>query len=211
MEEVREKSLLEALQKGMLFYLQVDRVVVPCYNDLSAIKEPAKPGDVAALEFLVVTSDNAEAAAAINTLASRGLKDIHNTREGYYAYSVVSNGQIVGDIWCATPRNIKTDPIHPDLVWLGISCGPNEAYMFDMYVKPDARGKEITSFLLSHALQHLKQNGYSRSYGFYEKNNLPALWIHRLFGYIELQKRKVSRILFYQKSEPVPAASSETR
>jgi GNAT superfamily N-acetyltransferase len=208
LEEARQKSLPEALQKAMLCYLQTDRVVVPCYSDLSTLKEASKGGDAAALEFLVVDGTNAEAAAARNSLPSRKLKDIYNTRQGYYAYAVVSDGEIVGDIWCASPRAVRTQPLHPDLEWLGITCGPGDAYMFDMYVKPDSRGKEITKFLLSHALEHLKECGFSRAYGFYEKDNLPALWTHRLFGYIELQKRKISRVLFYTKSEPVPASSS---
>jgi GNAT superfamily N-acetyltransferase len=208
LEEAREKSPLEALEKSLLYYMQVNRVVVPCYSDLSALKEQGKAGDSAGLEFVIVDRKNAASMAGMNKHASRRLKDIYNTEEGYYAYTVVCDGEIVGDIWCATPGNVRREPLHPDLVWLGIQCGANDAYMFDMYVKPDSRGKVITSFLLGNALQHLKQGGFSRAYGFYEKSNLPALWTHRLFGYIELEKRKISRILFYVKSEPVSSAAS---
>lgn len=173
------------------------------YNDLSALKQITRTDDNASLEFLIVDRQNAGAVASMNKIASRRLKETYNTRSGYYAYAVVSNGEIIGDIWCATPVHIKYDPIHPDLDWLGITCAEKEAYMFDMYVTPDSRGKVITSFLLGNALAHLKKNGYSRVYGFYEKNNLPALWTHRLFGYTELANRRVSKILLYQKSEPV--------
>lgn len=200
LEEAKATSFLQALHKGILFYLQVNRVVVPCYSNLSTLKS-AKSADTSALEFVVVNQENAAKMASMNPLLSRRLKDIYNTKAGYYAYAVVSDGEIVGDIWCATPHNVKENPIHPDLTWLGINCGADDAYMFDMYVRPDSRGKVITSFLLSNALEHLRQSGFSRAYGFYDKDNLPALWVHRLFGYTELGKRKISRILFYRKSE----------
>ena len=131
------------------------------------------------------------------------MKGVHNTRSGYYAYAVVQDGKIVGDIWCATPNNVKRAPMHPDLAWLDIQCFENEAYMFDMYVAPESRGKVITTYLLGNALNHLKESGFERVYGFYEKTNLPALWTHRLFGYTELGNRKVSRILLYSKSEEI--------
>ena len=206
-EEAREKSPRDAIKKAVSTYLQMNRVVVPVYNDLAKVKQPAKAEDTAALEFIVVDRENVGSLTAMNKVTSRRLKVAYNTGWGYYSYAVVSKGEIVGDIWCATPGNIQSRPIHPDLEWLGIECGKNEAYMFDMYVTPDSRGKVITGFLLSNALEHLKRGGFSRVYGFYEKNNLPALWTHRLFGYTELQKRKITRIGIYSNSEPLPPAA----
>jgi GNAT superfamily N-acetyltransferase len=203
LEVAKGKSLREAVKKSISAWVHLNRIVVPVYHDLSTLKPVAKTDDAAALEFLVVDSGNVDSIAPMNKLASRRLKGACNTRAGYYAYAVVSNGEVIGDIWCATPRNVKSAPIHQDLSFLGIECGENEAYMFDMYVAPDARGKVITNVLLGNALHHLKESGFDRVYGFYEKNNLPALWIHRLFGYTELQKRKVCRVLLYQRSEVV--------
>ena len=203
LEEAKEKSFGEALRKSIGKYITANQVVVPVYNNLAALKQSAKPDATSSLGFLVVGNDNRESAASMHKTPSRKLKVIHNTRSGFYAYAVVSNGEIIGDIWCATPRESKSDPIHPDLPWLGITCGKNDAYMFDMYVAPDSRGKVITSYLLGSALHHLKEAGFDKVYGFYEKSNLPALWTHRLFGYCELAKRKSFRFLFYKKTEPV--------
>ena len=177
------------------------------YLDLPALKQANKPDEAASLEFLVIDQGNADALACMNKIYSRRLKGTYNTRNGYYAYAVVLNGEIIGDIWCATPRSIKRDPIHSDLGWLGIKCGGNEAYMFDMYVSPDSRGKVVTSYLLGRALHHLKESGFDRIYGFYEKNNLPALWTHRLFGYSELPNRKITQVLLYKKSEVLASGS----
>jgi GNAT superfamily N-acetyltransferase len=183
-----------------------NQIVVPVYNNLSSLKPMAKTEATAELTFIVVNQGNANAAASMHKTPSRSLKALHNTQAGYYAYAVVSNGEIIGDIWCASPREVQADPIHPDLPWLGITGTKNDAYMFDMYVIPDSRGKVITSFLLGNALSHLKDDGFERVYGFYEKSNLPALWTHRLFGYSELGKRKSIRFLFYKKTEQVPAS-----
>jgi len=201
LEEAKEKSFREAVRKSITKCIMTNQIVVPVYNSLAALKQTAKADANLALEFIVVDKANANSAVSMQNTASRRLKVLYNTRSGYYAFAVVSNGEIIGDIWCATPRSVKTDPIHPDLPWLGITCGRNEAYMFDMYVIPDSRGKVITSFLLGNALNRLKEDGFDKVYGFYEKSNLPALWTHRLFGYAELGKRKSIRFLFYKKTE----------
>ena len=208
-EEARDKSPKEALRKAVSMCVHLNRVVVPVFNDLSAVKQAGKPEDTASLQFLIVDKWNVDSLAGLNQTTSRRLKGAYNTESGYYAYAVLSGGKIVGDIWCATPKNVKRAPIHPDLGWLDINCCENEAYMFDMYVSPDSRGKVITTYLLANALNDLKQNGFDRVYGFYEKSNLPALWTHRLFGYTELPNRNISKILLYSKSEAVtPVASS---
>jgi GNAT superfamily N-acetyltransferase len=205
-EEVKEKSFQEAFRKAVARCIMTNQIVVPVFNSLSKLKPGVKTEATASLEFLVIKKDNVESVASRIKTTSRRLKIFRNTQSGYYAYAVVSKGEIIGDIWCATPREVQTDPIHPDLPWLGITCGKNEAYMFDMFVIPDSRGKVITSFLLGSALSHLKEEGFDRVYGFYEKNNLPALWTHRLFGYSELGKRRSYRILFYKKTELLPAS-----
>jgi GNAT superfamily N-acetyltransferase len=206
LEEAREKSFREAFRKTVAKCIMTNQIVVPVYNSLATMKQSAKADATSALEFLVVNKDNVESATAMQKTPSRKLKVVHNTRSGYYAYAVVSNGEIIGDIWCATPKSVQADPIHPDLPWLGITCAENDAYMFDMYVIPDSRGKVITSFLLGGALNHLKGEGFNKVYGFYEKNNLPALWTHRLFGYSELGKRRSFRFLFYKKTELLAAS-----
>lgn len=180
--------------------------MVPVYHDLSELKQNLKPEETAALEFVVLDQGNAGTLAGMNKIPSRRLKGTYNTRAGYYAYAVLSDGEIIGDIWCAAPGRVKEHPIHPDLTWLGIECGEREAYMFDLFVAPGSRGKVVTGFLVGNALKHLRESGFTRVYGFYEKSNLPALWTHRLFGYKEMNMRKISRVFLYQKSEALPAA-----
>ena len=204
LEEAKDKSYREAIRKTIEKCLMTSQIVVPVYNSLATLKQATKTEASDSLELLIVNKANVDSVAPMQKTISRKLKVAHNTQSGYYAYAVVSNGEVIGDIWCATPKSVSTDPIHPDLPWLGITCGKNDAYMFDMYVIPGSRGKVITSYLLGGALNHLKKDGFDKVYGFYEKSNLPALWTHRMFGYTELGKRKSFRFLFYKKTEPVP-------
>ncbi|GFO68492.1 hypothetical protein GMLC_20710 [Geomonas limicola] len=203
LEEARQKSLTEAVKKTVGKCLFNDNIVIPVYNDLSDIKK-IKSEETNGLEFLVVDQRNLGLAERMMKTPSRRLKLSVNNKAGYYAYAVACDGEIIGDIWCATPKQTKKNPLHPDLPWLGINCQDDrEAYMFDMYVIPDSRGKVTTNYLLANALNHLRKSGHDRVYGFYEKDNLPALWTHRLFGYSELGKRRSYRFLFYKKTEPV--------
>jgi len=206
LEESKEKSFDKAFRKAVAKCITSSQIVVPVFNSLSKLKKAAKTEATSQLQFLVVNSANVESVASMQRIPSRRLKMAYNTQKGYCAYAVLSNGEIIGDIWCASPREVQADPLHPDLPWLGITCGKNDAYMFDMYVIPDSRGKEITSFLLGSALNHLKEAGFDKVYGFYEKDNLAALWTHRLFGYSELGKRKSVRFLFYKKTELLAAS-----
>jgi GNAT superfamily N-acetyltransferase len=202
-EEAREKSLRQALAKSLKRLFTTDMVVVPVFNQLANLKQNTNAEESSSLEFLVIDRTNQRMLAPEIHTTSRRLKLERNTAAGYYAYAVRSNGEIIGDIWCATPGSINCNPIHPDLAWLGISCEKDEAYMYDMFVVPGSRGKVITSFLLGNALNHLKKAGYQKVYGFYEKDNLPALWTHRLFGYSEMGKRRLIRCFFYKKTEPL--------
>ena len=204
LETAREQSPREAVLKSVGAYFHLNRIVVPVYNDLAALKQNVP--EESTLQFLIVDRSNAGSLNGMNRIVSRRLKQSYHTRSGYYAYAVVSNGEIIGDIWCATPERVGRDPIHSDLTWLGIECGEKEAYMFDMYVVPKHRGKVVTGFLLGNALGHLKKSGFDRAYGFYDQGNLPALWIHRLFGYTELEKRRVRRVLLYKSSEALAAS-----
>ncbi len=203
LEELRERNLSGLLRKAAAKFVQFDRLVVPTRKDLASVKEPAKPASDKEIEFFLVDKANVDKVALLYTVRSRKLKAFHNTALGYVAFVVAADKRIVGDIWCAMPKDVRVRPIHPDLEWLGIRCGENEAYMFDMYLNRDARGMALSNYLLGKSLFTLKENGCATVYGFYEKDNIPAMWAHRVTGYKELGTRRVRRLLFYCGSEPV--------
>jgi GNAT superfamily N-acetyltransferase len=198
-EEMKENGFSHAFRKALQKYINLNRVVVPTYKDLSSVQDPGKPDMIEKIEFLIVNKENVDKVVSMYGVESRRLKAIHNVAIGYTAFVVAVNNEIVGDIWWATtPPDIGTRPIHPDLKWLGIDCGEKDTYMFDMYVCPKQRGKAISNYLLGKALFILRERGFSKAYGYYENQNLSALWAHRVAGYTEMKKRKIRQVLFYR-------------
>lgn len=194
-EEVRVGGLAALSNKMIKF----NRVIVPVYKDLTALKEVARSKIEQDALFVKVTNGNLADLAPLYTVKSRRLKAFRNVSLGYVAYAVIINNRIVGDIWCAEGGSPAMHLSHPDLVWLGIAATESDAYMFDMYLHVDQRGNAITNFLLGRALEYLKNSGFLRVYGYYERENLPALWVHRLFGYRELKKITINQVLFFRK------------
>lgn len=200
-EEMRENGYSNALRKALGKYFYQNRVVVPTFKDLSSVQVPSEPSTIEKLEFLIVNKGNVDKVVWMYGVESRRLKAIHNVALGYTAFVVAVNDEIVGDIWCATPLDIGSRPIHPDLKWLGIDCGEKDAYMFDMYVSPEKRGRALSNYLLGKALISLKERGFLKVYGYYENQNISALWAHRVTGYTEMKKRKVRQIFFYRATQ----------
>lgn len=152
------------------------------------------------LEFFVLEKENMDRMHFMFKVKSRRMKANYNINSGYILFIVVFNNEIIGDIWCAVPRKHGSLPVHPDLNFLRIQAGEKDVYMFDMYIFPKYRGNAISNYLMKKALFVLKEQGYSRVYGYYESDNLPAMWAHRVCGYKEMDKIIRRRILFYNNA-----------
>ena len=108
---------------------------------------------------------------------------------------LIEDNKVIGDLWYATLLDLPRNSI-PDIDWLGIDLSNNSVYLFDMYVHPEKRGALSTNLLLGGALYTLRGRGFIEAYGYYESDNLPALWVHRLFGYKEIQKLQMQKYFF---------------
>jgi L-amino acid N-acyltransferase YncA len=64
-----------------------------------------------------------------------------------------------------------------------------------MYVRPEERGGGAVNYMLWKALNSLREEGFKRAYGYCAADNLPALWVHRIIGYKELDTIVMSRVL----------------
>lgn len=131
---------------------------------------------------------------------SRANKAVRNLRRGWRGFALVCEGMAVGDVWCVT-RGKHGDPAtHPDLRMLFLQCSEDEAYAFDMFIDPSSRGKNLA--VLFHRSLHdiLRREGFRKVYGFFWKDNLPALWMHRMLKFREIPSVQVSRFFFLQYS-----------
>jgi len=133
------------------------------------------------------------------SVKNRYLKAAHYLQKGYGGCAIVRDEKIVGDIWFTTPDTKTVSLCHPDCKWLQIFCSEDEVYTFDMFLSPDERGNNLASLLQSSALKALRQKGYTKAYGYYWSDNIPALWVHRMGKWREIKRLKVNRFLFFKK------------
>lgn len=121
----------------------------------------------------------------------RFLKMNKNLAKGYNGFAFIKNNHMIGDVWFIKCNEDGDLPYHPDLKWLGVKIDIGQAYMFDAFIKPDERGGGNINNFLNQTLTVLKNMSIEKVYGYYLSDNLPAMWMHRLFGYKEINRIKL--------------------
>jgi hypothetical protein len=202
-------QVTEALAEGGLksiFSPRVfrNRLATPVAMELSTSNLP-QVGNQQSTEFQFTEIKMADLQSGKWSFAvpSRGLKALRNLKKGFRCFAVIKDATVVGDVWCLTPRKDGKSIYHLDLKMLGITCGENDAYAFDMYIAIAYRGKNLAVPLQKSLQAILKSEECARVYGYYWNDNLPALWMHRMLKFKELPKRRVSRFFFLFKSKTV--------
>ena len=127
---------------------------------------------------------------------NRRQKAAYYLKKGYRGFALVRGNEVCGDIWYIGARIDRQGPLHPDMKWLGIRCGVNEAYAFDMYLYPEQRGNNMATWLQNGALHEMRTVGFTKVFGYYWVKNIPALWAHRMLRCKELKRIKLSRFFF---------------
>jgi GNAT superfamily N-acetyltransferase len=178
----------------------VNREAIPVEKDLSVLKPLGNSMLDAGNEIIEIAPEALDKRALVYPATNRYLKALHYMKSGYGGYALVSCGKIVGDIWYASLNGPGDDSVHPDIKWLGIRHASKEVYAFDMYLDHQERGKNLAPLLMNGALHEFQKKGFTKAYGFFWANNIPALWVHRTLKWKELPKVKVSRFLFLKKT-----------
>jgi GNAT superfamily N-acetyltransferase len=129
------------------------------------------------------------------TVRHRDLKCRFYLKNGYKAVALVRGGRVVGDIWYADPADPSGTSAHPDMEWLNLPAGPEEAYTFDMFLDPKERGSGAAAYLQHQALLLLKGKGFRKAFGYFQADNIPALWVHRLLKWKEIKKVYTNRFI----------------
>ena len=191
-EHQKEHGLLSACKIVVYKYEEA----VPVEKDLSLLKPLQKiKGD----EFRIqeVTEATFARLGLPYTYGSRRERAPGYFRNGYQSFVLIKNHRVVGDIWYVTAATAKRKPEHPHLRWFDIELGKDQVYMFDMFVDPRERGSAVTTFFLHSVLHLWKDRGYSKAYGYFVADYVPALWVHRLLGYQERPHHIVRRYLMF--------------
>jgi hypothetical protein len=194
-ETLKQEGLSSIIKKAVFS----ERESIPTQKDLSTVKPMDKALEKDGLELVEISSANCKDHGLKYPIVSRYLKVRYNVGKGFGAYALVKDGEVIGDVWFVTKKGSKLSNIHPDIGLLNITLGDEDVYLFDLYVTPEARVKSPAIPLLGSALNALRENGYKNAYGFFNTDNVPALWVHRMMGYKELPKVTVRNILFVKR------------
>lgn len=198
LETVRLNSFKKLL-KDIVFF---NRVAVPVEMDLACLPPLDDPPPESGERLVEIKPDLVAGGALVYPVRSRLLKAENYLAHGYRGFAMVCGDSVSGDIWCATARDDR-GLLHPDERWLKIQSGNGEVYSFDMFVNPQKRGSSkgsnIAVALQNGALHQLRKDGFTKAYGFFWADNIPALWVHRSMHWKELSRVRASRFIFSRK------------
>ncbi len=96
------------------------------------------------------------------------------------------DGRLVGHVWWCDPRRGGTR-VHPHLVRYGLALEPGEVWGFDLYLMPEHRGGGMSNDFFALFRRFLREAGYARVYGAVDAANLPAVWLHKVQGYVPVK------------------------
>ena len=88
--------------------------------------------------------------------------------DGYHAYGIVENGQLIYSCWISLKKLESSNACVEGLL------DDNEGLLVDAYCSPAARGRGLHGAMNAYRLWQLSQNGKSQAVGIVLKENKPA-------------------------------------
>jgi GNAT superfamily N-acetyltransferase len=132
---------------------------------------------------------------------SRKYKSLRYLKKGVRNFAVAEGKTIVGDVWCTTTDSEGHPIPHDDAYIMGIFCNEWEIYAMGMFIDPAYRGKNLAAPLQRFLQSTLKDEGYTKVYGFYWQDNIDAFLMHRMLKFKELPLRQVSRFFMFTQAK----------
>jgi len=199
LEHGRENGLRDAVARSLVR----EEEAVPVVKDLSTLKPLTR--DLTEEGYRIVHVDgpedlDPELAYSLRSRYERAR--LFLTERGYQSILLVEGTRIIGDVWFASPGTSRVDGVHAHARWFGFDM-TDAAYMFDMHVETDRRSQGLSTVFWGTTLHRMKARGFKRVYGYFDADNTPALWVHRLLGYEELPRYRVRRTLLVERAIPL--------
>jgi GNAT superfamily N-acetyltransferase len=154
--------------------------------------------------YIDITSGELELNGLYFRNKSRHLKASLYLKRNYRGFGLVQGSEIVADLWYCSPMFSAEFADHKDLKWLGLTLGSKDVYGFDMFLIPEKRGHNNSVNLMGSWLLRLRDQGVESVFGYYWLDNIPALWVHRVLGWQELGRVKMSRFFSIRTSKKEP-------
>jgi GNAT superfamily N-acetyltransferase len=195
--------------RGWSFFVHelvfLNRTAIVVEKDLSEIVE--HPDVLASADLKVIEIDKATLSGGAYrcSLRSRQLKALYHLRHGYSGIALVRGNLIVGDMWYWVSHSTdQSRHEHPDLRRFGFKTWEKDhVYTFDIFVDPAERKDGISAAFQNSAMAILHAKGYTRGFGFYWADNIPAHWCTRVTNkWKKLRAVRLSRFLLATWSKP---------
>lgn len=189
--------------KEMVF---LHRIAIVVEKDLCEIPDHPEVLARSSMKVVEINNDMIERNIYDFALRSRRLKALRNLRRGCGGMALVRDNRIIGDTW-HWASDSTDDPrfLHEDLRRFGFkSWARNHVYTFDIFVAPAERRSGISAAFQNSAMLHLRAKGFTKGYGFYWADNIPAHWCTRVTNkWKKVCEVPVSRCLFFTWADAV--------
>lgn len=186
--------------KEMIFF---NRTAIVVEKELSEIKEHPELLEMLHMKVLEINAEMLFSDTYQFAVRSREMKAARYLEIGYGGFALVRDRQVIGDTWYV-PAETTDDAqrLHEDLQrfgfkhWLG-----SHVYTFDIFVAPEERKGKVAPAFQNEAMLLLRAKGYTRAFGFYWADNIPAHWCTRVTNkWRKLRAVSVSRFFVFRRA-----------
>lgn len=179
------------------------RTAIVVEKDLSEVAEPRALLEKAKLKVVEIDEEMLGSGRYRFAVESRHLKTRNYLRRGYGGYALARDNIVVGDTWHYVSK-ATNDPrvLHEDLQRFGFrNWSEHDVYTFDIFVAAPERKGGVSAAFQRSAMLALRAKGYTKAYGFYWADNLPAQWCTRVTNkWREVRAYQVSRLLIFKRA-----------
>jgi hypothetical protein len=182
------------------------RTAILVEKDLSEVVERPEPLVSSQLKLREIDKDMLSSGTYSFAVASRYLKAVHHIKQEWRGFGLVRNNVIVGDMWYYV-ADATDDPsvLHVDLQRFGFQTWQaSHVYTFDIFVSPAERKQGLSAAFQNNAMLCLALRGYTKAYGYYFADNIPAIWCTRVTNkWKEVRAVSMSRFLLVTRVVPL--------
>lgn len=183
----------------------VDRRAIVVEKDLCEIADRPEALGKANLKVIEIDEDMLSGGYQF-ALRSRRLKALRNVALGYGGLALVRDTLVIGDTWYWTSESTENPRLlHIDLRRFGFkSWLKSYVYTFDIFVAPAERKGGISAAFQNCAMLVLRSKGFTKGFGFYWADNIPAHWCTRVTNkWKKVRAVSVSRFLKLTRTVPL--------
>ena len=196
-DAVRTNGWSSALKQVAFFR----RAAIVVEKDLSEVVERPEQLANLKLKVLEIDGDMLSSGAYHFAVPNRHLKALHYLQKHKYGgFALARDNVIVGDQWYWVSETTN-DPssLQVDLRLFGFKTWQaSHVYTFDIFVAPGERKQGVSAAFQNNGMFSLRSKGYTKAYGYYFADNIPAFWCTRITNkWKELRTVKISRLLMF--------------